>query len=185
MRIIGGRYRGRKLAHLNGANTRPTSDRVREQIFNILIHRFDFSFEGCRVADVFAGTGALGLEAISRGANEVTFVESDRKAAGTLAQNIEALGAEHQARIISTDARRVPAANLAFDILFLDPPYGHGLVDKVLPKLLELGWVNETSLVVVELGGGEEINLPKVLTCVERRASGGTEIIFLKMGQPA
>lgn len=140
MRIIAGRWRGRTIAAPPGEATRPTADRTREALFSMLTSRVG-SFEDLRVADIFAGTGALGLEALSRGATSCVFVERDREAVAALKANIAKLGAE------GTDVRAQAAEGFAggpFDIVFMDPPYGSGLGQKVLPRLaLEPGaWVS-------------------------------------------
>lgn len=145
MRIIAGKWRGRALIAPPGAATRPTADRAREALFSMLTSRLG-SFDDLRVADIFAGTGALGLEALSRGAARCTFVERDREAITALKANIAKLGAE------GTDIRAQAAEGFTggpFDLVFMDPPYRSGLARKVLPKLvLETGaWVSiETAL---------------------------------------
>ena len=152
MRIIAGRWRGRVLIAPPGEATRPTADRTREALFSMLTSRLG-SFEELRVADVFAGTGALGLEALSRGAARCTFVERDRDALAALKANIDKLGAD------GTDIRAQAAESFAggpFDIVFMDPPYGSGLAQKILPRLaLDPGaWVS------VETAYNEDVNVP-------------------------
>ena len=151
MRIIAGRWRGRALIAPPGEATRPTADRTREALFSMLLSRLG-SFEDLRVADIFAGTGALGLEALSRGAARCTFVERDREALAALKANIEKLGAE------GADIRAQAAEGFSggpFDLVFMDPPYGSGLGQKVLPRLaLEAGaWAS------IETGFGEDVAL--------------------------
>lgn len=152
MRIIAGRWRGRTLAAPPGAATRPTADRTREALFSMLASRIG-SFEDLRVADIFAGTGALGLEALSRGARSCTFVERDREAVSALKANIARLDAE------GTDVRAQAAEGFAggpFDVVFLDPPYGSGLGQKVLPRLtLDPGaWAS------IETAFNEDVEVP-------------------------
>jgi 16S rRNA (guanine966-N2)-methyltransferase len=152
MRIIAGRWRGRTLIAPPGEATRPTADRAREALFSMLTSRIG-SFEDLRIADIFAGTGALGLEALSRGARSCTFVERDREAVTVLKANIAKLGAE------GTDIRAQAAEGFAggpFDIVFMDPPYGSGLGQKVLPRLmLEPGaWVS------IETAFNEDVEVP-------------------------
>ncbi|NNM75377.1 16S rRNA (guanine(966)-N(2))-methyltransferase RsmD [Sphingomonas sp. ID1715] len=152
MRIIAGRWRGRALIAPPGDATRPTADRTREALFSMLTSRVG-SFEDLRVADIFAGTGALGLEALSRGAGHCTFVERDRNALAALKANIDKLGA------IGTDIRAQAAEGFAggpFDIVFMDPPYGSSLGQKVLPRLaLETGaWVS------IETAFTEDVEVP-------------------------
>jgi 16S rRNA (guanine966-N2)-methyltransferase len=152
MRIIAGRWRGRTLAAPPGDATRPTADRTREALFSMLTSRIG-SFDGLRVADIFAGTGALGLEALSRGATSCVFVERDREAVATLKANIAKLGAE------GADVRAQAAESFAggpFDMVFMDPPYGSSLGQKVLPRLiLEPGaWAS------IETAFNEDVDVP-------------------------
>lgn len=152
MRIVAGRFRGRRLAALGkgdpAAHLRPTSDRVRESLFNVL-NSLDV-LEGARVLDLFAGTGALGLEALSRGAASVTFVENGRKAQGLIGENIALTGAE-PTRLIRRDATRLgPNPDAPCDLVFLDPPYGKGLGEKAITAALVGGWIAPEAWVVWE-----------------------------------
>lgn len=151
MRIIGGAWRGRRLASVGtgdaSAHLRPTSDRTRESLFNILVNRFEDPITDARVLDVFAGTGALGLEALSRGAAEAVFLENGRKAQSILRENLTLLDAK--ARVIARDARRPgPCPGAPFDLMFLDPPYGKGLGELALDALRD--WLAPEALVVWE-----------------------------------
>ena len=143
MRIIGGHLRGLKLAEIGAgdpaAHLRPTTDRVRETMFNLLINSLGIRLEGMRVLDLFAGTGALGLEALSRGAARAFLAERDQPARRAMEANIARLGAE--ARLIAHDATALPPAPAPADILFLDPPYGEGLAPGALKSALSMGWV--------------------------------------------
>jgi 16S rRNA (guanine966-N2)-methyltransferase len=156
MRIIAGRWRGRPLVSPRGLATRPTSDRVREALFSMLQSRLG-SFEGLEVADLFAGSGALGLEALSRGAARCTFVESDRAAIEAIRANLAALGAEGEVRPGPAENARLPRPA---DLAFLDPPYGSGLAGPVLEKL-ELA---QGALVSVETGRSETVSAPQLET---------------------
>lgn len=149
MRIIAGRWRGRPLVAPPGDSTRPTSDRVREALFSMLASRLG-SFEGLQVADLFAGSGALGLEALSRGAAHCVFVESDRRAVEAIRANIAALRAPGEVLARSAEHAALPAPA---DLAFLDPPYGSGLASAVLARLnlAPGGWVS------VETGRGESV----------------------------
>lgn len=171
MRIVGGAFRGRALVAPKGMATRPTADGAREALFNVLAHRDDFSFEGARVIDLFAGSGALGLEAMSRGAAFCLFVETDAAARGAIRDNVEALGLFGATRIHRRSATALgekPAGvGDAFTLAFLDPPYGHDLAGPCLAVLRAGGWLAEGALVVVEqserespvaAGGYEEID---------------------------
>ena len=153
MRIIAGDFRGRALTPVGkgdaGAHLRPTTDRVRESLFNVLSHQIDF--DGLRVLDLFAGTGALGLEALSRGAAHVTFVDDGRVAQGLIRRNIALTGSRDRADLIRRDASRLgdnPGA--AHDLIFLDPPYGKALGQKALAAVTKGGWVADDALIVWE-----------------------------------
>ncbi len=159
MRIIAGAWRGRPLKAPEGESTRPTSDRAREALFSMLTSRLG-SFEGLRVLDLFSGTGALGLEALSRGAAHVTFVETDRAAVATLKANIATLGAGTRATVITQSAESLGKSSLACDLLLLDPPYGSGLAGPALTRAVAQGWVAPYALVSVETGKGEIVAVP-------------------------
>ena len=171
MRIISGRWRGRPLVAPAGLATRPTSERTREALFSMLASRVG-SFEGLSVADIFAGSGALGLEALSRGAARCTFVENDRAALDAIRRNLAALGTEADIRAGNAEHLRLAAP---LDLVFLDPPYASGLADKVLPNLpLAPGaWVS------VETGRGEQVSGPNLLVEAER-VHGKAKITLLR-----
>ena len=181
MRIIAGAHRGRALASVGkgdvAAHLRPTSDRVREALFNVLAGGYGDPVTGARVLDIFAGTGALGLEALSRGAEAVSFVESGRKALSLLRQNIALCRAEAACRVFAVDARR-PGANpgAAHDLVFLDPPYGKGLGEEALAG----GWISDEALIVWEESAA--IIPPEGLRLLEERRYGDTMIRFLERG---
>ena len=190
MRIIGGRHRGLMLASVGAgdaeARLRPTSDRVRESLYNLLAHG-DYGSPpppvGRRVLDLFAGTGALGLEALSRGAAFATFVESGPKALALLRRNVGLLGAEEEARVISRDATRLGRNHEApADLVLLDPPYGRGLGEAAIASALAGGWVAPAALVVWE----EAVNPdpPPGLTLLDRRRYGETVISILESRVP-
>lgn len=153
MRIIAGDFRGRALAALGkgdaGAHLRPTTDRVRESLFNVLAHQVDF--DGMRVLDLFAGTGALGLEALSRGAESVTFVDDGRVSQGLIAKNIEICRVKGRACLIRRNALKLGEnPQPPFDVVFLDPPYGKGLGEKALKVAQAGGWIAEDALIIWE-----------------------------------
>ena len=158
MRIIAGKWRGRPLIAPPGDATRPTADRVREALFSMLTSRLG-SFDDLRVADVFAGTGALGLEALSRGAAHVTFVETDAEALKALRVNIAKLGAEAATTIVPHPAQAVARA-APHDVVLLDPPYGEGLALPALARLLAQGWIAPHALVSVETAAREPLDVP-------------------------
>ena len=159
MRIIAGRWRGRPLAAPSGDATRPTSDRAREALFSMLASRIG-SFEGLRVADIFAGTGALGIEALSRGAAYASFVDNDRTAIAALRANLDKLGASAMAGIHQMTAEAVGRASQPYDLLFLDPPYGRALAPPSLARLAAQGWIAPLALVSVETSRDESLDLP-------------------------
>lgn len=154
MRIIAGRWRGRKLIAPPGFTTRPTADRTRETLFNMLASRLG-SFEGLRVADLYAGSGALGLEALSRGAASATFVETDAAARKALAANVEALGAE--AIISAHSAERLPQGG-SFDLILADPPYSAGSGSRVVQVVEDAAWLVPGGWLAIETARGEQVD---------------------------
>jgi 16S rRNA (guanine966-N2)-methyltransferase len=180
MRIVGGRWRGRSLKGPGSDAIRPTSDRLRETIFNILQHGYDDPVEGARVLDLFAGTGAMGLEALSRGAAFALFVDDGAGARGIIRENVEALGAGGATRLFRRDATRMgeSAPNAPFSLVFCDPPYGRDLAPRALRSCAEGGWLTPGALVVVEEAQGVEVTLPKGFEMIERRDYGETKVLF-------
>ncbi len=183
MRIIGGRFKGRMLAAPKGRATRPTSDRAREAVFNILEHAdWSAGLEGRRVLDLFAGAGALGLEALSRGAAFALFVETDETARGAIRANIEALGLFGTTRVHRRDATDLGAkpAGLGapFDLVFLDPPYGRGLGERALARLAAGGWIAPAALIVFECGADETPAHPGFVLH-DARTYGAAKVLFL------
>jgi 16S rRNA (guanine966-N2)-methyltransferase len=184
MRIIAGRHRGRRLLAPSGETVRPTSDRAREALFNILSHG-SFAAEGipfaeAAVLDAFAGTGALGLEALSRGAAEAVFIESDRDALVMLRKNIEALGEGTRARVVPGDATHPPRAIAGCSVGFLDPPYRTGLAAPALTALAAAGWFAPDALAVAELAAGEHFTPPAGFTLLDERVYGAARLVFLR-----
>src|SRR5215216_2186632 len=152
MRIVGGRLRGRALAAPKSRAIRPTADRLREALFNILLHAYGDPVSGARVLDLFAGTGALGLEAISRGAAFALFVDDGAEARALLRENVTTLGLGGSTRIFRRDATKLGEAHPIdpFSLIFLDPPYGRGLAEKALLSARAGGWLADDALIVVE-----------------------------------
>jgi 16S rRNA (guanine966-N2)-methyltransferase len=184
MRIIGGARRGLKLAELGegdaGAHLRPTSDRVREAIFNLLINAHGNPVAGARVLDLFAGTGALGLEALSRGAVEVTFVDDGAKALALIRANIAKMRAEGETKVLRQDAMRLgPNSAAPFGLIFLDPPYGKGLGEASLVAALKSGWLAPGAVVVWEEGAVPAV--PKGFCQVDQRTYGDTVVMLMKV----
>src|SRR6516162_2948431 len=186
MRIVGGRLGGRALAAPKSQNVRPTSDRLREAVFNILAHRYDDPVAGACVLDLFAGTGALGLEAMSRGAAFALFVDDGAEARALLRQNVEALGLGGVTRIFRRDATRLGAAHPVepFSLAFLDPPYRHGLAERSLASLQAGGWLTPDALVVVEEAVDAGFQVPEGFVEIHRRRYDDTEFIFLTPATP-
>ena len=181
MRIVGGRLRGRALAGPKSQAIRPTADRLRKSLFNILAHGYGDPVAGARVLDLFAGTGALGLEAMSRGAAFALFVEDGAEARALIRGNVEALGLGGVTRIFRRDATRLGAAHPVepFSLVFLDPPYGMSLAEKALISARAGGWLLPGALIVVEETTGA-FHAPDGLEEIERRAYDDTELIFLR-----
>jgi 16S rRNA (guanine966-N2)-methyltransferase len=188
MRIVAGRFRGRALAVPEHDGLRPTSDRVREAVFNILAHGMPgFALEGARVVDLFAGTGALGLEALSRGAAYCLFVETDADARGLIRRNVEAFGLTGESKIFRRDAVDLGGAGVRdmADLAFLDPPYGKGLADRSLASMVAGNWLAPGAVIVVEERQGVVVALPAGITEVDRRAYRDTQVIFARFGAAA
>lgn len=182
MRIVGGRDRGRHLQSPKSQAIRPTSDRLRESLFNILMHAYGDPIRDARVLDLFAGTGALGLEALSRGAAFVLFVDDGVEARALLRENVDALGAGGKSRVFRRDATRLGPAHPIepFSLVFLDPPYGKGLGEQALISARGGGWLAPDALIVVEEASSAKFKAPDGFEELERREYGETELVFLK-----
>lgn len=182
MRIVGGRWRGRPLAGPKSQGVRPTADRLRETLFNILMHAYGDPVTGARVLDLFAGTGALGLEALSRGAAFALFVDAGAEARAITRENVERLGAGGASRIFRRDATKLGPAHPAepFALVFLDPPYGEGLAEKALAAARAGGWLADDALIVVEETTGA-FAAPEGFAEIERRVYDDTEFVFLRL----
>jgi 16S rRNA (guanine966-N2)-methyltransferase len=183
MRIVAGKFRGKQLSSPEDDSIRPTADRVRESMFNILASRLGPSFDGLRVLDLFAGTGALGLEALSRGAANVVFVDTGAEARGLIRDHIEAFGAGGVAKLLRRDATALgPAGTMGpVDLVFLDPPYGMGLGEKALASLRTGGWLKPDTLLVLEDGSDVTVNLPDGFTLEDRREYGAAAVHLISL----
>jgi 16S rRNA (guanine966-N2)-methyltransferase len=183
MRIVGGRLRGRPLAGPRSHAIRPTSDRLRETLFDILLHSYGLPQAETRVLDLFAGTGALGLEAISRGASTALFVEASVEGRGLIRSNIEALGLTGVTRILRRNATDLGRAGTIqpFDLVFCDPPYGMGLGEQALASAAAGGWLKPAALCVLEERADAAIVVPSGLEILERRTPGDSQIVFLRL----
>src|SRR6516162_383159 len=182
MRVVGGRLRGRVLASPNTAAIRPTADRLREALFNILAHAYGDPVTGVRVLDLFAGTGALGIEALSRGAAFALFIDAGVEARALLRENVTALGLGGQSRIFRRDATKLGAmqAIAPFSLVFLDPPYGQGLAEESLASAREGGWLAPGALIVVEEAVRSRFAAPEHFEELERRSYDETEFVILR-----
>jgi 16S rRNA (guanine966-N2)-methyltransferase len=182
MRVVGGRLRSRVFAAPKSSAVRPTADRLREALFNILTHAYADPVTGARVLDLFAGTGALAIEAISRGAAYALFVDDGIEARALLRGNVESLGLGGVSRIFRRDATKLgPAYPVEpFSLVFADPPYGKGLAEKALASAREGGWLVPDALVVVEEAADAGFLTPEGFLELERRRYDDTEVVFLR-----
>ena len=182
MRIVGGRLRGRALAAPKSQAIRPTADRLREALFNILVHAYDDAVTGARVLDLFAGTGALGLEALSRGAAFALFIDDGAEARALLRENVAALGLGGVTRIFRRDACKLGMAHPVepFSLVFLDPPYGRGLAEAALASARAGGWLTPDALIMVEEAASAEFAAPAGFDELERRRYDDTALVLLR-----
>ena len=183
MRVVGGRLKGRNLASPSSRDIRPTADRLRESVFNILVHAYDDPIEGARVLDLFAGTGALGIEAVSRGAGFTLFVDNGAEARALLRNNVEALGLGGVTKVYRRDATNLGPAHPMepFSLAFLDPPYGKGLAERALASAREGNWLTPDALILVEEAADAGFVAPAGFEELERRDYGDTQVAFLRM----
>lgn len=180
LRIVGGRHGGRRIAAPAGDFARPTSERVRESLFGILDSKR--ALDGARVLDGCAGSGALGLEALSRGAAHVTFFDTNRRALKIVGENIETLEEEASSDVQRADITNPPQAADACSLVFLDAPYRTGIAARALPALAAAGWLGEGALIVAETGRGAELTLPDGFGETDCRSYGSTELHFIEYG---
>ena len=183
MRIVGGEWRGRRLAGPKAEGIRPTSDRLREALFNVLAHAYDDAVEDAVVLDLFAGTGALGFEALSRGAARAVFVDEGRQAGALIREGIAALGCGDRARLIQRDATRLGPAPEAASLVFCDPPYRKNLAPAALAAAAGGGWLSPGALVLVEEAAEAGPVLPPGFAELERRSYGETAVTFGRFGE--
>lgn len=185
MRIVGGAWRGRRLATPRSDAIRPTSDRLRETLFNVLAHAYDDPVPGARVLDLFAGTGALSFEALSRGAAYALLVDEGAEARAVIRANIESFGAEGSTRLFRRDATRLgplgPGA--PYGLVFCDPPYGRDLAPAALTSAATGGWLAPGALVVIEEAASAPVRLPPEFTETERREHGETAVTLARFAE--
>ena len=189
MRIIAGKHKGRPLLAPKGKNTRPTSDRAREAIFNMLAHAsWAPPIEGAQVIDLFAGSGGLGLEALSRGASFCLFVETDTAASRAVQSNIAAMDLSGSVRLLKRSAtslgERPSTYPAPFDLVFMDPPYNKGLVEPTLQALHKGNWLSENAAIMVETAANEDLNF-EGWAIQKQRSKGAAKVTFLTLGRPS
>jgi 16S rRNA (guanine966-N2)-methyltransferase len=188
IRIIGGKHRGRMLATPEGEATRPTSNRARESLFNILLHANWREDEedgtspliDARVLDAYAGSGALGLEALSRGAAHATFLDNDAAAIKAIGENLRKLGETGAAKVVRADATRPPPSREACDLVLLDPPYRSGQAPAAMTALAAAGWMTPGCIVTVECAHNEDLLPPPGFAAIDERRYGAAKIVILK-----
>lgn len=183
MRVVGGEFRGRTLASpkAGAAGIRPTSDRTRESLFNILTHRWPEKLDGTRMLELFAGTGAVGIEAISRGAVFVLFIEQSAEGRGLIRSNVEAFALQGRTKLFRRDATRMGEIGTMapFDLVFADPPYGKGLAERALASLRDGGWLKAGALVIVEEAASAGFSSPQGFALADTRDFGDTRMYFM------
>ncbi|MGE3148296.1 MAG: 16S rRNA (guanine(966)-N(2))-methyltransferase RsmD [Pseudorhodoplanes sp.] len=186
MRVIAGRLRGRNIAAPKSQAIRPTADRLRESLFNILAHGHDNPVQDARVLDLFAGTGALGIEALSRGASFALFVDDGTEARALLRENVETLGLGGSSKVYRRDATKLgsPDPLPPFSLVFADPPYRQGLAEKALASARDGGWLTPDALVVVEEAKDAHFTAPDGFMEIERRIYDDTAFVFLRLSAP-
>ncbi len=180
-RIIAGKYRGRRLSIPKGRDIRPTTDRMRERLFSMLEHSRYPNMQDARVGDLFAGTGALGLEALSRGAAHVTFVEKAPTSIDTIKSNVDTLGVTNNIKLLRSSAAALPKAADACDFIFMDPPYRQGLVAPTLQSILTGDWLAEDGVIICEQAVDDPLDLPAELEIIDERTQGQQRVIFLNL----
>jgi 16S rRNA (guanine966-N2)-methyltransferase len=188
LRIIAGKHRGRPISRPPAMITRPTMDRVRESIFNMLAHadlegKIDY-LQDAVVLDAFAGSGALGLEALSRGAKFIYFFDKNTRALATVRENVWSLGEAEATKIMKADATKPPNAPQAMHLILLDPPFGKNLTALCLPPLLKGGWIDQNTLIVAEIATKEELKLPDSFSIIKEKVYGTTQMFFIKLQLP-
>jgi 16S rRNA (guanine966-N2)-methyltransferase len=183
MRVVGGHLRGRALAGPKSSAIRPTADRLRESVFNILVHGCGDPITGARVLDLFAGSGALGIEALSRDATFALFVDDGAEARALIRENVTTLGLGGVTRIFRRDATKLGLAHPVepFSLVFLDPPYGQGLAAPALISAREGGWLAPGAFIVVEEAAKSAFALPPGFSELERRVYDDTEFVFCRL----
>jgi len=189
MRIVGGKHKGRRLQAPQDRAIRPTADRAREAIFNLLtqgraVADTGFVLKDALVLDAFCGTGALGLEALSHGAQAATFLDAETAALTLARENAEAMGEAKNARFVRGDATKPPAPPRAHGLVLLDPPYGQDLAEAALVALSAGGWLEEGAIAVLEQAAGESLDVPIGFESIDERQYGAAKVVILQSGAP-
>jgi len=178
MRIVGGKYRGKKLWTPEGKEVRPTSERAREAIFNILYSKLGGDYSSLSLSDIFCGTGAFGFEALSRGFKHVTFCDIDTV---PVQKNAKLFAAQKEHfDILRADAAKLPRARYGYDMVFMDAPYAKGLTELALQQVLQQGWLNDKAICVAEIRKDERFLLPEALELIDERVYGLARILFMR-----
>lgn len=182
MRVIRGEFAGKSFVSPKSDLTRPTSDKVRQAIFNILEHNSDMSdLRGAKVLDVFAGSGGLGFEALSRGASHVTFVDNQRAAVLNLYNTIANWGIKHRTEVLAVDALKTPVSSAAVDVVFCDPPYGKNLVNLCLEHLHQNKWLAPGTTIIAEMHKHDDVSLSFASELINEKRYGDTKVLFLRI----
>lgn len=184
MKLIAGKYKGRNLESPKTRTVRPMTNFAKQAVFSILeywryVEPHSNILQGADVADCFCGTGAMGLEALSRGANSVTFVDKDPQVIKVVERNVEKIAPDDLVNIVTSDASRLPNSHKAFDVLFVTPPYGHQLAEPTLKSLQRQGWIKPGSVLIVEIGEKENLDVPTHYQVLDERKYGAAKIFFL------
>lgn len=178
MRIVGGKYRGKKLWAPQGKDVRPTSERAREAVFNILYSKLGGNYSELTLLDIFCGTGAFGFEALSRGFKYVSFIDIDT---APILHNSKLFAAERQKfEIIKADATRLPYAKQQYDVIFMDAPYTKGLTAETIKQILQQQWLNKNAVCIIEIRKNEELNIPDEFELIDERIYGLARILFIQ-----
>lgn len=182
MRIVAGIHKGQSLARPPGNITRPMMDKVRESVFNILIHQnWKAQIDGATILDAFAGSGAIGLEAISRGAKQAYLFDKSPKALGVVRENVWNLKEQDHCKLLKVDATKPPKAPQVMDFVFLDPPFGKNLVATCLPPLVKAGWIDNCTIIVAEVESQTNLSLPAEFHILLEKSYGTAHVFFLRL----
>lgn len=181
MRIIGGKYRGKKLIAPNDASIRPTTDRMRETLFNMLEHGSGPGIRGAKILDLFAGTGALGIEALSRGAGHVTFIDNNPRSMKLIKQNTALIKSPENTTYLTIDGAKISKTQDPFDIIFIDPPYHKEMIGPVLANIHEQELLSDDGLIIIEYSSSENVEIPEYFSELKSRKIGDASFSILEM----